>query len=407
MSSTPETPTPIGLARVLGDEGLRLFFPLSALYAALWPFQWVLVFGFDLPLSRGTPPMLWHAHEMIFGAFGAALIGFITTAVPEWTDTRRPQGRLLYPLAALWLGGRGVGFLGADALGSLGALCDLAWLAGLAGYLVRVSWEKRSDRLLAFLGWILALGVCEAAIRLALADADYPRAQRLLHSAGLVFLGLLGLALARITVSINNRLLDPSRETSPYRPHPGRINLASGLVAIAVLGEWFGLSAAASGYLLLAAGAGFMDRAGENFIGRHSLRWEALGLIGASLLSGGGLILLGLSRLGWPVAPAAGLHLAFMGGLGMGILAVFSIAGRLHTGQTLEFSRATRIAFVLLTLAVALRVLPLLGFPSPPGPHLALVALLWAGAFLIWLGAYWPLLAGAWTLASRQQPLDP
>src|SRR5690606_19998222 len=102
MTVSVATPARIlPLTKILGDEGFRLFFPLGALYAALWPFRWVLVFGLDLPLARTTPPALWHAHEMIFGAFGAALIGFITTAVPEWTDTQRPQGKFLYPMAAL------------------------------------------------------------------------------------------------------------------------------------------------------------------------------------------------------------------------------------------------------------------------------------------------------------------
>src|SRR5690606_9768884 len=94
----PPRPAP-PLRAVLADEGFRLFFPLTALYAALWPFQWVLVFGLDLPFARTTAPGLWHAHEMIFGAFGAALLGFITTAIPEWTDTERLRGRPLYVLA--------------------------------------------------------------------------------------------------------------------------------------------------------------------------------------------------------------------------------------------------------------------------------------------------------------------
>src|SRR5690606_32851323 len=127
----PPRPAP-PLHVVLGDEGFRLFFPLAALYAALWPFQWVLVFGLDLPFARDTPPSLWHAHEMIFGAYGAALLGFVTTAVPEWTDTPCLRGRRLYVLAGLWGVGRLVGFLGADALGVVGALADIGWLALLA-----------------------------------------------------------------------------------------------------------------------------------------------------------------------------------------------------------------------------------------------------------------------------------
>ncbi|AMN47942.1 short-chain dehydrogenase [Steroidobacter denitrificans] len=406
MSTAPVTPT-IPLARVLTDEGLRLFFPLGAIYAALWPLQWVLIFGLDLPFVRHTPPALWHAHEMIYGAFGAALLGFISTAVPEWTDTRRPSARFLFWLAGLWLGGRLVGFLGADPLGWLGALCDLAWLSVLAGYVAWVSWHKRSTKLLGFCGWISALAIAEALIRYAFAAADLASAQRLLHVAGFVFMGLLGLALARITVSVNNLILDPGKTTSPYRPHPGRINLASGLMALVAIGELAGLSATASAYLLIAAGAAFMDRAGESFIGREAVRAEILVLTGASLFAGGGLILLGLSSLGVPLASSLGLHMALMGGLGLGVMAVYSIAGLLHTGQKLVFARGTKLAALLLVLAVVARVLPLLGWNPPlPGNPYGLAALLWAAAFLVWLKIYWPLLSGAWTLPARQIPAD-
>jgi uncharacterized protein involved in response to NO len=395
MTATAAAParTP-PLATILGDEGFRLFFPLGALYAALWPFQWVLVFGLDLPLVRTTPPALWHAHEMIFGAFGAALIGFITTAVPEWTDTPKPQGKVLYWMAALWGGGRLVGFLGADLLGWFGALCDAAWLLLLTAYVVRVSLQKRTDSLLAFVFWIGALAACQVAVRAAFLAEDIELAQRLLHLAGFVFLGLLGLALARITVAVTNLVLDPTETTSPFRPHPGRLNLAPGLVAVAVAGDLAGLSPEASAYLAIAAGAAFMDRAGEAFVGREALRTEIAVLAGSSLLAGAGLILVGLARLGAPFAEAAGLHVALMGGLGLGVLAVFSIAGLLHTGRPLVFTRATRLAALLLVAAVALRVLPDLGLvPQPPGPPYAGAALLWAAAFLLWLKAYWPALS--------------
>lgn len=226
----------LSLAKILGDEGFRLFFPLGALYAALWPLQWVLVFGLDLPLARTTRPA-FGMRMMIFGAFGAALIGFITTAVPEWTDMPRPRGKFLFPMAALWGGGRLVGFLGADALGWLGALCDTVWLVLLTGYVVQVSLRKRTDTLFAFIFWIGALAAGEIAVRYAFLTENVELAQRMVHCAGLVFLALLGLALARITVAVTNLVLDPSEATSPFRPHPGRLNLAPGLVALAVAGD--------------------------------------------------------------------------------------------------------------------------------------------------------------------------
>jgi uncharacterized protein involved in response to NO len=400
LAPTEPRPAP-SLLNVLGDEGFRVFFPLGAIYAAIWPLQWVMVFALDLPLARTTPPGLWHAHEMIFGAFGAALIGFITTAVPEWTDTPRLRGGRLFALAGLWGIGRAVGFLGADALGLAGALADTAWLAALAAYVARVSWRKRTDRLLAFLFWISALLAAQLAIRYAFLVEDVALAQLMLHCAGFVFLGLLGLALARITVPVTNLVLDPSEATSPFRPHPGRRHLASGLIVVAVAGELLGLSEAVRGFLMIAAGAAFMDRIGESFIGREALRAEILVLAASSGFAGIGLMLVGAARLGAPFPEVPAMHMAFMGGLGLGVLAVFSIAGLLHTGQKLVFPRGAKLALLCAVAAVLLRALPDLGVaPHPPGSPYAAVALLWAAAFLLWLRSYWPLLSDPKTLSA-------
>ena len=390
MLVPPPRPAP-PLHVVLGDEGFRLFFPLAALYAALWPFQWVLVFGLDLPFARTTAPGLWHAHEMIFGAFGAALLGFITTAIPEWTDTERLRGRRLYVLAGLWGVGRLVGFLGADALNMVGALADAAWLSLLTAYVVWASWVKRTDRLLAFLYWIGGLLACLVVVRYGFHVEDAALAQWALHCAGFVFLGLLGVALARITVPVTNMVLDPSEETSPFRPHPGRVTLAPGLVAVMLAGEVLGFSPQVTGFLAIAAGAAFMDRAGEAFVGREAFRTEIMALAGSAVLAGAGLLVLGAARLGAPVAETTALHLSLMGGLGMGVLMVLSIAGLLHSGRPLGFPLLTRIGFALLVVAVALRVLPDLDvIPHLPGPLYGGAAIVWAAAFLLWLRDYWP-----------------
>ena len=205
----------IPLRRVLGDEGFRVFFPLAALHLALWPVLWTLVHGLDLPLARTMPAGLWHAQEMLIGGFGAALIGFITTAVPEWTDTRRLQHGRLFALAGLWAGARLIGLLGADAATPVAALLDTAWLSALVVYLLVVSWRKRTTRLLAFAGWITALLSAALAVRLSFWASDFAQAQTLIRVLTLGWCGLLGLALARISVPVTNLVLDPCEQTSP------------------------------------------------------------------------------------------------------------------------------------------------------------------------------------------------
>lgn len=378
---------------VLGDEGLRPFFLLSAVHAALWPFLWVAG-GFALPFDEPLPPTLRHANEMLFGAYGAALIGFVTTAVPEWSNTARLRGRPLFVLAALWAVGRLAGLLGAAPLAPLGAVADLAWLLFLPAYVSWVLWRRRHARLIGMTFWLSALAVAGGATQVAIVVADAELAADALHAAALVYVGLLGLVLARITVPITNLVLDPSKETSPYRPHPGRLNLAPGLVAVALAGWLAGLSPAVTGYLMIAAGAAFLDRAGEAFVGREALRAPLVGPALASLLAGTGLLLVGAARLGAPFPETTALHLVLMGGLGLAVLTVFAVAGLMHTGRRLAFPRTVPAAFSLLVAASALRVLPDLGvMPFPPGPPHFLAAVLWAAAFLLWTWTYWPILS--------------
>lgn len=368
------------LLRILGDEGFRLFFPLCALYAALWPLIWVLALGFDLPLARDVPPALWHAHEMIFGAWGAALIGFLTTAVPEWTDTPRLRGRALFGLAGLWALGRAVGLFGWDGAGIIGLLPDALWMGALLLYLAQVSLRARSDALLAFGFWLLLLLAGYLTARLAMRAGDLALAQRALHLSGFAFLGLLGLSLARVTVPVTNLILDPSEATTHFRPHPGRLNLASGLMLVAMLGEAAGLSASVTGFLFCAAGAAFIDRMGEHFIGWPVLRSEILMLGGASATTGAGLLTIGAARLGAPVFESAGLHLALMGGLGLGVMAVMSIAGRIHAGLPLLVPPLARLGGLCLCAATLCRITA----------RYEIAAILWAGGFVLWLIAYWP-----------------
>lgn len=397
------------LAAVLAGEGFRLFFPLAALQLSLWPALWALVHGLDLPFAYRIPPSLWHAHEMLIGGFGAALVGFVTTAVPEWTDTGRLKRRTVVALAAAWAGARAVGLAGMDALTLVAGALDAAWLAALIVYVLRVSWRKRTTRLLAFAGWIAGLCVAEMTMRVALADGDVAAAQMLSRVMALLFVGLLGLALARIITPITNLVLDPSERTSPFRPHPGRLNIAPGLTAIVIPAEIIGLSPAAQAYLWLAAGAAFMDRVAEAFVGKEALRAEILGLAGAAALSGIGLMLVGAHRLGAPIPEAAALHLLLMGGVGAGILAVFSLVGRLHTGRALGFAPATKLAFLMLMLGTLLRVAPDFGLFVPVGPMHGLASAAWASAFLLWLKDYWPAISrpatpGAGTDCSARQP---
>ncbi|MCC7282610.1 MAG: NnrS family protein, partial [Acetobacteraceae bacterium] len=334
---------------------------------------------------------LWHGQEMIFGAFGAALVGFVLSAMPEWTDTPPLSGRVLWLAAGAWAAARVVGLFGVDALLAPAAAADVLLFGGLAAYATRLAWLRPAARLASFAGWLWGFAVASAFVRIGFLQGDPVLASWALHAALLVFLGLLTLALARIVPVVLNLVLDPTQQTTPFRPHPGRRHLAAGMVAVALAGHLAGVSPAVQGFLLIGAGAAFLDRVGDAFVGRAFFRAEVLVLAGGAALSGVGLAMMGLGRLGLVEAGLAGLHVTTMGGLGLAVIGVFAVAGRLHTGQALRLPGLVVAAVLLVLAATALRAATAFGFDAAIGHGAA--SLLWAGGFLLWLVGYAPVFA--------------
>ena len=376
---------------LLLDEGLRLFFPVAAMHGALWPLLWTLAFSLDLPFSGAVPQGQWHAHEMVFGTYGAALAGFLTSAVPEWTDTDRARGRALLLLVGLWLPGRIGGLLAADWLLPLALAGDAAFLLMLLIHVAAPMVRRRLWRHWSFALWLVVLIAAEIAIRLAWMAGEFALAQRLLVASLLVFVILFALSLSRINVVVLNLALDPSGETTPYRPHPGRQNLAAGLAALYAAAQLAFPQSSAPAFLALAAGAAFMDRLAEWFVGRSVFAGHVLALAGANAAAGIGLLLIGAGQLGASVSHAAGLHMLAMGCLGLAVLAVFTIAGLRHTGRPLTVPWQAKAAFLLVALATLVRVGPETGLASAlHGMHYGLAAALWAAAFALWLQGFLP-----------------
>jgi uncharacterized protein involved in response to NO len=379
--------------RPLLGEGLLLFFPVAALYAVLMPFAWIVLFGLALPFAHDIPVGQWHAHEMIYGAYGAALAGFLTSAVPEWTDTPPRRGRALLLLLALWIPGRIIGFVGFDALVVVAAVTDLAFLGMLLWYVVAALIMRGSTRHTSFALWLMLFLLIEAGIYAAWLAGATTLAERLIHTALFVFLAFLSLALARINVVVINLALDPSGETTPYRPHPGRQNLTAGLVAIYAVVALVAPKSAVPAYLALAAAAAFFDRLAEWFIGFAVFRTHVLALAGANLFAGVGFMVIGLAGLGAPLSPTTGLHILSIASLGLAVLGVFIIAGLRHTGRPLELLWQAHAAVILMIGAALVRTLPEIGIGTfLLGGHYTLSASLWSAAFALWLVGFFPLL---------------
>ena len=115
--------------------GFRPFFLAVGVYAVLGLIAWLWIYTTGAQPLPSQPAQLWHGHEMLYGFVGAAIAGFLLTAVPSWTSARGFAGTPLILLAALWLTGR-LAFAAAAVLPlTIVAVCELAFIPVLAGLL--------------------------------------------------------------------------------------------------------------------------------------------------------------------------------------------------------------------------------------------------------------------------------
>jgi len=113
VPSLVATPATSALAPVTAPRGwplLRLgfrpFYLGAAAFAMLAVPLWIALLLGAMTLNLSVAPVLWHAHEMLFGFAAAVIVGFLLTAGKAWTGLATPRGGMLAALAMLWLAAR-------------------------------------------------------------------------------------------------------------------------------------------------------------------------------------------------------------------------------------------------------------------------------------------------------------
>jgi len=146
--------TGIGIWRL----GFRPFYLGGALFTIFAMLMWLSVITntYTLPQSEsGLAPLLWHAHEMIFG-FGLAIIaGFLLTASNNWTGHVPAAGIPLATLFSLWAIARVFFALGHILIAGF---FDLLFVTLLSIMVLRVFWLAKLWKNLPILLIVAGLG---------------------------------------------------------------------------------------------------------------------------------------------------------------------------------------------------------------------------------------------------------
>lgn len=373
--------------------GFRPFYIGGALLSALIVPLWVAMFLGHLQFNPVVAPLLWHAHEMLFGFAVAIIVGFLMTAGKAWTGLPTPRGPALAALALLWLVARLSALAGPYAVY---AVLDLALLPVVAAILVNILLRSRNHRNLPLALILALLAGANLCFHLAVMGImQVPVITPLYASLGLIVLIECVMA-GRVIPSFTMNATPGMKVVANVWVE--RVTLGTTGVGLAL---WVFAPAGVPGLIVLSLAAALHAR--------RLLTWRPAVTAGRPILwilhasyawFPIGFALLALSQIG-VVAVSAGVHALAVGATGGLIIGMVTRTARGHTGRPLVASRPEVLAYALVMSAAGVRVLLPLISPALTVAALIVAAVAWGAAFLIYLWQFTP-----WLVSSRLDGKD-
>lgn len=332
--------------RAFFSMGFRPFYLLGALQAAVF----ILLWAFGYQGSSALPGMFWHGHEMIWGYAGAIIVGFLHTAVANWTGQPPLQGRELATLVALWLGARIASFAPGHAWADviLNTLFLLLAAAYLGRSLLRVRQIKNYFVPFLLVGFAASHNLFHLALDGALA-AD-PRA--MLHGGVLVVSAVIFFMGMRVVSFFTSRAVMGQQVVNPSWLAVSVILLPLLMVIAMAMGLPPFIPAALGVTAMVLNGVSLWSWWDRRAL-QHPLVWVLYAGYGCATL---GVGLYGLAFAFWPAGLSAALHCITVGGIGLLTLGMMTRTALGHTGRPLQLPKTMVVAYGFLLAATALRL---------------------------------------------------
>ncbi|WP_287742810.1 NnrS family protein [Diaphorobacter sp.] len=373
--------------------GFRPFYLGTALLACLAVPLWIAIFLGRIQVPLPMSPLLWHAHEMLFGFAAGVVVGFLLTAVKAWTGLETARGPLLGALALLWLAARLASLVAPYAVY---ATLDMLLLPAVAAVLLRVLIKAGNKRNIPLICLLLMMAAANLVFHLSVLGIVAVPAVSALYAELALILMVVSVITGRV-VPMFTRNVTPGLVINM----PRKFELSLLAVTAVALALWV-FAAPAPVVLVASLAAGVM----------HAVRlWKwhpqvtfkrpILWILHASYAwLPLGFVLLALAQLGW-VVPSLAVHAFAVGVIGGLIIGMVTRTARGHTGRPLQPSRGEVVAYALVMLAAVLRVLVPAVQPAWYAYALEGAACLWAIAFAIYLVIYTP-----WLMRTRLDGKD-
>ena len=366
--------------------GFRPFFLAAGLYAVVMMALWLGVLNGRIQIGS-LSPVVWHAHEMVFGFTVAVIAGFLLTAARNWTGLPTPSGPALVLLFLLWLAGRVSFFIPGLPISTI-ALLDLLFLPVLAVVLARPILKAHQFYNFPFPLMLLVLAAANVLVHIEALGRPDALVSVGLHLAVYVIVTMIAVMGGRVIPSFtDNKLGSRAR----------RWKAIEILMPIATISALLAVLIAPRSPItsLIAAAAACVH--GVRLAGWYTPRFWSVPLLWVLHLGYAwipvGFLLLALSAAGLnPMAAGSALHAFTAGAIGVLTLGMMARVSLGHTGRMLEPARLMTLAFATLNLAALIRVgMPLIA-PDMHGNTMLLAGLLWMIGFGLFAAIYTPIL---------------
>lgn len=362
---------------------------LCALVVVAW---WPLGARLGLPSPGLEPLIVWHVHELIFGFAGAAIGGYLLTALPGWTRLPPVRGNVLKALLMFWVSARLAMALASHVPNTLLATLNAGYFLLLAGIIGHQMLSTGVYRKLGFPVAVVALVVGEVLfLRATLAGSPWvslSMVQPLL--IGLIVL-MVSVGTRAIPAFTQNWLSLNRYKTRASQSSTMSVVSAQALLVIAIVTKLIGQHDTAY-VAMIGAGLALL----WNMRG-----WQSLSALSNPLLAAlhlaffwlpFGLMGVGVSGLAPAIYPMAdALHTITIGGMSGLIMAISGRAAAHTKSGDMRTNPGFTVGFLLVWIATWVR----LAAPIFPGQSFALLAAaIWCTAWIAFALGFLPALTG-------------
>lgn len=368
-------------------QAFRPFFLFGALFSSVGMMAWLGWINGWWQLSPYGGALFWHSHEMLFGFVGAIIVGFLLTAVQNWTGLRATKGGPLILLFLSWGLSRILLLINPEHLTWSIIVLDLSFFVLSALFMANLVVKAGNYRNLFFVPILLLLTYSNLLTHLSVVWQQPDLFQQGIYTAIITVTMMIIIVGGRVIPMFTAN--GTGTQKSLPLPWLEKICIGSGflLVLVYLTNAFTHISA----FLITAL---YFLAAIAN--GIRLLRWRPWVTLNTPLVWSLHLayafipisfILLSLHYAGFSIPFSSGLHGLTAGAMGSMILAMIARVSLGHSGRPLQIHFSVKFAFVFVVVAGLLRISAGL-LPQFYDILLVSAAICWSLAFLLYVVVY-------------------